>query len=201
LELQDSLKKGVELGRVWLLLLVLVFGGCSVKHTRVGLTDTRTLVMKVPDAQIEYKILRLETAIRSLSAEVDEAEAKAFSRAAILYPRYLAQRYELVSPPNLHNFLITVGLKERGLCYHWAGDLMAYLKKQKFNSFDLYRAVARQGRINEHSSIVVTARGRPFAEGIVLDAWRNSSDLYFEKVTLDKEYRWEPNRKYRVERG
>ena len=184
-----------------LILFTMVFSGCSIKHAQVNLSADETLSLSRPDGRVQDKIATLQKALQSLSPEVSKEEAKVFSNAAVLYPHYLAERYDLVSPPNLHNFLITIGLKERGLCYHWAGDLMAYLEKQRFKSFDLYRAVVEQGNLGEHNAVVVTAKGQPFSEGIVLDAWRDSSDLFFEKVDEDREYLWVQNLKYKVIRG
>ncbi len=181
----------------FLLILLFSLGGCSVKYTEVVFAE-KTLYLKKSDPRIEEKILSLCKALQALSSKVNEEDAKIFSHTAILYSSYLAKEYELVSPPNVHNFLISIGVKERGLCYHWANDLIAYLKKQDLQSFDLYRAVYQQGKINEHSSIVVTAKNQPFSDGIVLDAWRDSSDLYFEKLSEDKEYIWEQNRKYKL---
>lgn len=179
----------------WIVLLALafVFGGCSVQHAQVGLSADETVLLKSADDKLQKKMIALQKALQSLSPEVSEEESRAFSHAAVLYPHYLAQHYKLVSPPKLHNFLITVGLKERGYCYHWAGDLMRYLEKQKFKSFDLYRAVVEQGNFGEHNAVVVTAKGQAFSEGIILDAWRDSSDLFFEKVREDREYIWIQN--------
>jgi len=184
-----------------MLILVIVFGGCSVKHAHVDLSEDEMLSLSRPDDRMQDKMIALQKALQSLSPEVSEEDAKAFSHAAVLYPHYLAERYELVAPPKFHNFLITVGLKERGLCYHWAGDLTDYLQKQNFKSFDLYRAVVEQGNLGEHNAVVVTAKGQPFSEGIVLDAWRDSSDLFFKKVDEDREYSWVQNLKYKVIRG
>jgi hypothetical protein len=184
-----------------MLAYVIVFTGCSVKHAQIEVSADDTLSLSTPDVKVEDKIISLQKALQSLSSEVNKEEAKAFSHAAVLYAHVLAERYDLVSPPNFHNFLITIGFKERGLCYHWAGDLTTYLQKYNFKSFDLYRAVVEQGNIGEHNAIVVTATGEPFSQGLVLDAWRDSSDLFFEKVDKDKEYNWVQNLKYKVIRG
>jgi hypothetical protein len=187
------------IGLIFIFLVILT--GCSVKHVQIDLSADEALSLGTPDDRVQDKILSLQEALQSLSSEVSEEEAQSFSRAAVLYPYYLADRYDLVSPPKFHNFLITVGLKERGLCYHWTGDLIAYLQKQNFKSFDLYRAVVEQGNLGEHNAVVVTAKGQPFSEGIVLDAWRDSSDLFFTKVEEDREYFWVQNLKYKVIRG
>ncbi len=182
-------------------IFIVVFVGCSVKYVQVELSEDERVSLSMPDKRLQDKIVSLQKELQSLSSEVSEDEAKAFSRAAVLYPYYLAKEYDLVSPPKFHNFLITVGLKERGLCYHWTGDLIAYFQKYNFKNFDLYRAVVEQGNLGEHNAVVVTAKGRPFSEGIVLDAWRDSSDLFFKKVGEDREYQWVKNKKYKVIRG
>ncbi len=182
-------------------IFIVVFAGCSVKYVQVELSEDERVSLSMPDKRLQDKIVSLQKELQSLSSEVSEDEAKAFSRAAVLYPYYLAKEYDLVSPPKFHNFLITVGLKERGLCYHWTGDLIAYFQKYNFKNFDLYRAVVEQGNLGEHNAVVVTAKGRPFSEGIVLDAWRDSSDLFFKKVGEDREYQWVKNKKYKVIRG
>ena len=51
------------------------------------------------------------------------------------------------------------------------------------------RGVARLETRREHSSVVLTAPGQPFDEGIVLDAWRHSGRLYWGAVKTDK-YPW-----------
>ena len=180
---------------------LVLFTGCSVKGVPVEISKDDMVSLSVPDVQLQDKIASLQKTLQSLSSEVSEEEAKAFSRAAVLYPYHLAKEYDLVSPPKFHNFLITIGLKERGLCYHWAGDLIAYFQKHGFKSFDLYRAVVEQGNFGEHNAVVVTAKGRPFSEGIVLDAWRDSSDIFFKKVREDRDYSWVQNKKYKVIRG
>jgi len=37
----------------------------------------------------------------------------------------------------------------------------------------------------------VTAKGRPFDSGILLDGWRDSGRLYYAKVHDDTRYAWE----------
>ena len=177
------------------IVFVVIFGGCSVSHPGAALTGSDGTAAR-PDAQTEAKVRTLQDALMALSPACSTEEAGELAVSAVLYPRKLAARYELVAPPYLHNFLITVGVKQRGLCYHWAGDLMAYLKEKRFKHFDLYRAVAEQGGLREHHSVVVTAKGGSFADGIVLDAWRGSSDLYFARVAADDEYGWSENRRH-----
>ena len=109
----------------------------------------------------------------------------------------LAREYAVVRPAWLHNNLVNLGLRDRGLCYHWANDLFARLQTLDLQSLELQLAVANMDRRREHNAIVVTARGRPLSEGIVLDAWRRSGRLWWGYATTDK-YHWQPLPRDRV---
>jgi hypothetical protein len=89
----------------------------------------------------------------------------------------------------VQNVLVNAGLKQRGLCFHWAEDLSARLEALNLRTLEVHRGVARLETRREHSSVVLTARSQPFPEGIVLDAWRHSGRLYWNYVTADK-YPW-----------
>jgi hypothetical protein len=67
-----------------------------------------------------------------------------------------------------------MGLKPRGLCWHWARDIEARLKQENFQTLELHRAVANSDNVFrlEHSTAVISRRGDTFAQGIVLDPWR-----------------------------
>ena len=133
--------------------------------------------------------------LKGLSVNVDEAEAKEAAKEALNYPIYLARKYDLVYPPLLHNTLITLNFKQRGYCYHWAEDMLSYFASKKFKSFDLFWAVSKKGEYWEHNAMVISAKGRGFEEGIVLDPWRDSSKLYWSRVTDDDGYMWSENKR------
>jgi len=98
----------------------------------------------------------------------------------------------MTRPPLLHNVLVNVGLRERGLCWHWTEDLLARLGDLPLDAYDLHWATAHRGEMfREHNSVVVTAKGGAFESGIVLDPWRDSGRLYFGPVQGDR-YPWEP---------
>ena len=51
-----------------------------------------------------------------------------------------------------------MGLRDRGLCCHWAEDLHAELRKLNINSLKVAWLIARQGnQLREHNSIVIYA--------------------------------------------
>ena len=160
---------------IYLILILLLFQGC---------TNTPTL-----PKQNDIKAKKLETLIDSL--HVDKKEAKDLARKAIIYSKTLAKQYNLVKPPLFQNFLVNIGLRKRGLCWQFALDMLSFVKKQNYKSFDYYIGGANVGNYwSEHNVLVVTCKGCKFKDGILLDPWRNSGDLYFSKLKDDKKYRW-----------
>lgn len=108
---------------------------------------------------------------------------------ACSYSLELAKEYRVVRPAIFHNVLVNLGLRERGLCFQWADDLSAKLKSLELRTLKVRRGAARLETRREHSSVVLTARGQAFDQGIVLDAWRHSGRLYWCGVKEDK-YPW-----------
>jgi len=143
----------------------------------------------VPPAATPGQISSLQAALLSLGPEVQTNEAATVAAVAFDYPRVLAQEYHLVRPPLWHNLLINLRLKERGLCYHWAEDLAMELESLELTSLELHWGVSRHGSWREHNTVVITASGRPFATGLVLDPWRQSGTLFWGTVTKDV-YSW-----------
>jgi len=137
------------------------------------------------------RVAELETLFRALGKRVDAGESKALARDSFTYAYHLSERYDLVWPPLWHNALVNVGLKERGLCYQWADDMLAHMKKGGYRSFDFYLGVSGLGTLWEHNTLVVSAKGEPFEQGVVLDPWRDSGELFFAKVSEDEKYRWQ----------
>ena len=133
----------------------------------------------------------LRRELAALGPGTDKAEAGMVAETAVTYSGRLAEEYRVVPPARLHNLLIQVGIKDRGLCYHWTEDLMKRL--QALDLADLPAALGggpRGNDLREHNSVVITANGQPFEAGLVLDPWRNSGDLYWAVVNTDS-YPWE----------
>jgi hypothetical protein len=143
----------------------------------------------VPRVAEASEVRSLQLALTSLGNTVREEEAHCVAGSAYDYSQILAVRYRTVRPAILHNFLVNSGFKQRGLCYEWAKDLLAQLQTCDLESLELHWASARAGTSREHNSLVVTALGRPFQEGIVLDPWRRSGRLVWSLVSADK-YPW-----------
>jgi len=160
---------------IYLLLISFIFVGCTNNPT-------------IPQ-QSNIKIKKLNILLDNL--DTNKTEAKDLAKKAIIHARVLAKKYDLVKPPLFQNFLVNVGLRKKGLCWQFAYDMLSFVKKQNYKSFDYYIGGANIGDYwSEHNVLVVTCKGCKFSDGVLLDPWRNSGDLYFSKLKNDKKYKW-----------
>ncbi len=156
-------------------ILILVFFGCSsIKYNTLYSNNDY------------HKIEKLKRELISIGGNKEEAEELA--TLAIIKSKELANSYNLVSPPIYHNFLVNSGQRKKGLCYHFVEDLYKEIKSRNFKSFKFKWGRANANKLNEHNVIVVLSKNTPWGNGIILDAWRNSGKLYFNKVKSDKKY-------------
>ncbi len=140
------------------------------------------------------EVSRLAAAIAALGPDVDREEAQRAARISYAHTHRLALQYQITDPPILHNTKVNMGLKPRGLCWHWARDMEDRLKEERFKTLDLHRAVANADNAFrlEHSTAVVSARGASYEDGIALDPWRKGGRLTWVPVREDRAYNWEP---------
>jgi hypothetical protein len=136
------------------------------------------------------KIQSLTQMLLNTSSHIDKNEAEDFAKSSVYYAQKLASNYKVISPPLWQNTLVNLGLKERGLCYEWANDLWAYLKAKNYKSLALHYVGADVGNYFEHNALSVSAKELSVKESILLDAWRNSGDLYFIEIDKDEKYSW-----------
>ncbi len=139
----------------------------------------------------ETRILALTEALERLDRSVPREEAAALARAAVTTARQLAEDYAAVKPAWFHNTLVNLGLRRRGLCYHWADDLAQHLAGLPQRRLIIRPIVARAGTRREHNALVVHLVNRPPETGLVLDAWRYGGRLYWGPLKTDK-YPWRP---------
>lgn len=128
----------------------------------------------------------------ALSPEVDPEEARRAAEIAHAYTRQLALEYEITDPPLIHNTKVNMGLRPRGLCWHWAEDMEKRLKAENFATLELHRAIANADnpfRI-DHSTAIISAKGQTFDEGVVIDPWREGGVLFWSPVAEDEDYVW-----------
>ncbi len=163
-------------------LLSFFFVGCAVK-------------VPVPK---EAHIQTLAQDLHHLDKQNTYAEALALSQDIFAQTSTLSKKFKLTSPPQYHNLLVNIGVKEKGLCYHWSDALYGHLNAKHYKGFAFHLLGANIGKYwTEHNVLVVVAKGQSWKEGIILDPWRDSGTLYFSKVKEDRKYDW----KHRSQRG
>ena len=165
-----------------LLLLSLLLIGCVVSPPLPSATSTT----------------QLSKLLQSLDKSIPQDEAMLLSKDIFHETQKLTKEFELTSPPLFHNSLVNIGLREKGLCYHWSDALYAHFSQKKYPHFEFHLVGANIGEyFSEHNALVVVKKGGSIKNGILVDPWRNSGKLYFSKVEDDLTYKW----KHRANRG
>ncbi|WP_112323254.1 hypothetical protein [Oceanibium sediminis] len=139
------------------------------------------------------RIAALSKDIAALDPVIDGGEAARAANVAFHTTSSLAVAYQITDPPLIHNTKVNLGLRPRGLCWHWADDMESALAAEGFDSLALHRAIANADnpfRI-EHSTVIISARGATMWQGIVLDPWRKGGVLTFVPTGADPDYRWQ----------
>lgn len=174
-----AVRAGLPLALIWAIALAI---GCASR-------DAERAPAPVPPPD---RTASLQRDLDELAAGAAPDEAHLLAEVAMTESARLSAEYRMARPALFNNVLVNVGLKQRGLCWHWTEDLIAALRELPLSSYELHWGIAHRGRLfREHNSLVVTARGESFASGIVLDPWRESGSLYWVAVLEDR-YPWEP---------
>jgi hypothetical protein len=159
-----------------LFIVTFFFVGC-VNHTHIAEEDN---------------VVKLSKILHTLTPHEPSSETMQLSRDIFAKTAKLTREFEMTSPPQYHNFLVNVGIKEKGLCYHWSDALYSYVTTQSYPSFEFHLVGANIGEYwSEHNSLVIVAKGGSIDEGIIIDPWRKGGKLYFSKVKDDKKYIWQ----------
>jgi len=136
---------------------------------------------------------RLCNQLIALSPTVSQDEARRVVRCAYNTGVELRREWQVVWPPGLQVVLANTGKKKGGLCYQWATELLLRLDSMKLQTLEAHWAESFANRFSEHNVIVVTAKGQPFEQGILLDNWRYGGHLVYGRASADSEYRWTEN--------
>jgi hypothetical protein len=142
----------------------------------------------------------LRNRIAALSPTVRPEEAQRVAQCAYTTGRELKREWRVVWPPGVQNFLVNIGARKGGLCFQWATELLLRLDALKLETLEFHWAESFERTASEHNVIVVTARGQPFAQGILLDDWRYGGRLIWGPVTGDPHYQWKENKAEAVRR-
>ena len=139
----------------------------------------------------------LTSLLQNLDTEIDYKEAEVLSSEILRETAKLRKTFNPVAQPHFNNFLINVGVKEKGLCYQWSDALYLHFSKRRYKHFEFHLLVANRGEyFFEHNVFVVSAKGKAVMDGIIIDPWRKPGELYIARVKEDKKYNWE----HRIER-
>lgn len=162
-----------------------VFHGCTTMGRPEAGTKPEAL------SRGNEQIARLEEDLALLLGYQDD-ETPLLAKTILSATANLTRGYHLQPPALWHNFLVNAGVRDRGLCCHWTQDLLREIEALYLQKYHAVWAVSRHGTWREHSSIVITAIGQAFENGLVLDAWRNAGKLYWTRVAEDF-YVWQPH--------
>ena len=167
---------------VSLSLLLFWLSGCTFTTPQPSSNDTKT---------------RLTTLLSSLDSRTPQAESYRLASDIICRSAALEQAFDRTENPYFHNFLVNIGVKKQGLCYHFSDGLYTYLIQGHYPHFAFHLAGAHIREYwREHNTLVVTAKGQPFEEGIVVDPWRKQGQVFVSRLKDDRAYVWK-HRKWR----
>ncbi len=152
-----------------------------------GLSGCATPPVHAPD-----EVSRLANGITALNPTIDPGEALRAAEIGINYPKQLRQQYGVTDSAIVHNIKVNAGTRPRGLCWHWAEDMQNRLEQENFQTLITHRAIANAHTrlLIDHSTVIVSAVGDNFEQGMVLDPWRFSGVLYWAPTLQDEKYTW-----------
>ena len=137
----------------------------------------------------------LANKLAALSPRVDPKEATLLAECAYATADRLRRQYRMFGTPIFNNFLVYHGLRKRGYCYQWTADLLVALDALKLKTLELHWGESYAGTWRENNCLVITAKGQPFDNGMIVDAWRHFGELRWNLVPSDED-RYFENTKY-----
>ena len=151
--------------------------------------------MAEEQSQVSFQVPKNDTAqaealanqIAALSPRVDRKEATLLADCAYATVNRLRRQYSMFGTPIFNNFLVYHGLRKRGYCYQWTEDLLVQFDALKLKTLELHWGEAYAGTYRENNCLVVTAKGQPFNQGVILDAWRHFGHLRWNLVPSDED--------------
>jgi hypothetical protein len=141
---------------------------------------------EVPRADLA-KAEALANQIAALSPRVDRQEATLLAKCAYATVTRLRQHYSMFGTPIFNNFLVYHGLRKRGYCYQWTEDLLVQFDALKLKTLEFHWGESYAGTWRENNCVVATAKGQPFNQGVILDAWRHFGHLRWNLLLSDED--------------
>lgn len=173
--------------------LALALGACA------GDTPPREMHIAAEQSP-EARLAEVTAALRALGPGVDPAEAARAAEIALRKPLDWAVEWRVTDPPLIHNFKVVNGYRDKGVCQDWADSLEIALHAERFRTLDLHRAIANgRNLLLEHATVIVTAKGQDWSQGLILDPWRlGQGRLWWGRVDDDPRYDWESRESFRA---
>jgi hypothetical protein len=138
--------------------------------------------------------------IKALSPTVSPDDARRVTYCAVTTGREMAREWRVIPVasllPGLQNFLIHTGKRKGGFCFQYSTELLVRLDALKLQTLEFHWAESEPNTGAENNAIVVTARGQPFEQGILLDSWRAQPYVTWTQVTKDPGYHWNENKSF-----
>ncbi|WP_417526098.1 hypothetical protein [Marinovum sp.] len=161
-----------------------LLAGCGAPAPEMSFAET---------GDTEAKIAEVTRALMALGPQVDAQEAARVARVAVLRPLDWAREWQVIDTPLQHNIKVVHGVREKGVCRDFTNALHAALRAERLRSLELHVGMSNARNVKlEHVSVIVSARGRPMEEGLILDPWRiGQGRLWFARVPDDPRYKWE----------
>jgi hypothetical protein len=147
------------------------------------------LLASAASAKDEKSIAKFTEAMLKMSPTADPREAQQISEIAHRESRRLGKEYRMVGFSGFQSFLVNIGAREKGHCFHFAYDIGRKLRELPLRTLELHWGAADPGKRLEHNVLIVTGRGQPIREGYIIDGWRNSGRLLWKEVKTDY-YKW-----------
>jgi len=132
---------------------------------------------------------------QALAAVQLEADRISYEIIKVLYQK--RAEWRMMDSAIINNMLINMKIKERGFCWHWVETFMAALYSVPMEHYRKYWGVAYKRTGRENNSLVLTAAGQAFEEGIMIDAWRSSGKPFW-RITKQDRFPWTPRTDVRV---
>ena len=126
------------------------------------------------------------------------AEADLMAKKIIQKLYDLSNEYRIAGSALINNMLVNMKMKNKGFCYQYTDALRKMLKKSSWQHFDFHWGAAHDKTWLENNGLVITAKGKPFESGIVVDSWRTASRPYWTFVKGDR-YPWKKLTNVRIE--
>ena len=140
----------------------------------------------------QNRVTELAQLLQTLDNNIPFEEAKSLSREIFQETDQMRAQFNPVSEPHINNFLVNIGLKEKGLCYEWSDPLYLYFKRKPYPYFSFHLLVSNRGKyFQEHNVLAVSAKRGKVEESVIIDPWREPGKVYYSKAKDDKKYVWE----------